>query len=418
MRYEFLVDTYATERLKALSVWSMFEDDDLTVRPHPRTARDAAGEHMVHQCMSENLWFPTMFGIDVGAPPLPSGRPAWTSSVATRRTPGSDSTRCGQRTRLVGGRGRLLRHGAQPGLDHGAEGGAHRPSPGEQTTLLRLLGQPVHSVYGPASTPAGCRRTGRPRSTRTPTSRPSSRASPAAAPRRCCPVPVRSRAPSGPTDSSRAAVCWGTRAVDEVGGDDRTARLVPRTVREKTVTQMRYRVLGSSGVKVSEICLGTMLFGGQTDAAQARRIIDHAADNGVNFIDTANVYAEGRSETVIGPAIKATRDRWVLATKVAQATGPGVTDRGLSRRHLMQAVDASLDAPPDRPHRPLLHPPGRPRHRLGADDRRLRRPDPPGEGPRVGAVQRASPGTSRTCITCAGSSAFRRRQRSSPTTTS
>ena len=105
---------------------------------------------------------------------------------------------------------------------------------------------------------------------------------------------------------------------------------------------MRYRVLGTSGVRVSEICLGTMMFGGLTDAAEARRMIDHAADTGVNFIDTANVYAEGRSETVIGPAIKAHRDRWVLATKVAQATGPDVNDRGLSRRHLMRAVDASL----------------------------------------------------------------------------
>src|SRR5436190_33398 len=105
---------------------------------------------------------------------------------------------------------------------------------------------------------------------------------------------------------------------------------------------MRYRVLGTSGMKVSEICLGTMMFGGPTDEAQARRIIDHAADNGVNLIDTANVYTEGRSETVIGPAIKAKRDRWVLATKVAQSTGPNITDRGLSRRHLMQAVEASL----------------------------------------------------------------------------
>jgi aryl-alcohol dehydrogenase-like predicted oxidoreductase len=108
------------------------------------------------------------------------------------------------------------------------------------------------------------------------------------------------------------------------------------------VTDMRYRVLGSSGVTVSEICLGTMMFGGPTGATEARRIIDHAADNGVNFIDTANVYAEGRSESVIGPAIKAKRDRWVLATKVAQSTGPDITDRGLSRRHMMRAVEASL----------------------------------------------------------------------------
>jgi len=105
---------------------------------------------------------------------------------------------------------------------------------------------------------------------------------------------------------------------------------------------MRYRVLGASGIKVSELCLGTMMFGGPTDAGEAQRIIDHAADHGVNFIDTANVYTEGRSESVIGPAIKAKRDRWVLATKLAQQAGPHVTDRGLSRRHLMQAAEASL----------------------------------------------------------------------------
>ena len=106
--------------------------------------------------------------------------------------------------------------------------------------------------------------------------------------------------------------------------------------------EMRYRTLGGSGTRVSEICLGTMLFGGQTEAGEAQRIIDHAADRGVNFIDTADVYVEGRSEAVIGAAIRSTRDRWVLATKVAGATGPRVTDRGLSRRHVMRAVDASL----------------------------------------------------------------------------
>ena len=108
------------------------------------------------------------------------------------------------------------------------------------------------------------------------------------------------------------------------------------------MTQMRHRFLGSSGIKVSELCLGTMMFGGATDEAQARRIIDHAADNGVNFIDTADAYADGRSEQVIGPAIKEKRDRWVLATKGAQRMGPNVTDMGLSRRYLIRAVDASL----------------------------------------------------------------------------
>ncbi|MBW1725904.1 MAG: damage-inducible protein DinB [Deltaproteobacteria bacterium] len=72
MEYNFLVDTYETERIKILSVWSMFEDDDLFIRPHPLDRRDRNPlEHMIHQCMSEDKWFCNMFGIDVGAPPLP-----------------------------------------------------------------------------------------------------------------------------------------------------------------------------------------------------------------------------------------------------------------------------------------------------------------------------------------------------------
>jgi hypothetical protein len=70
--YAFLVETYATERFKTLGVWSMFRDEDLDIRPHPNLAHDrTAHEHMVHQCLSEDKWFCTMFGIDVGAPPLP-----------------------------------------------------------------------------------------------------------------------------------------------------------------------------------------------------------------------------------------------------------------------------------------------------------------------------------------------------------
>jgi aryl-alcohol dehydrogenase-like predicted oxidoreductase len=105
---------------------------------------------------------------------------------------------------------------------------------------------------------------------------------------------------------------------------------------------MRYRGLGSSGIMVSEICLGTMMFGGPTDEHEARRIIDHALDSGVNFIDTADVYAAGRSEAAIGATLRSRRGRCVLATKLGQATGPDVTDRGLSRRHVMRAVEASL----------------------------------------------------------------------------
>ena len=105
---------------------------------------------------------------------------------------------------------------------------------------------------------------------------------------------------------------------------------------------MRYRTLGTSGLKVSEICLGTMMFGGPTPEAEAQRIVDKAVEQGVNFIDTANVYEKGRSEEVVGRLIKAKRDHWVLATKLAQPAGGGINDRGLSRRHMMSAVDASL----------------------------------------------------------------------------
>ena len=109
------------------------------------------------------------------------------------------------------------------------------------------------------------------------------------------------------------------------------------------------RLLGRSGVKVSEICLGTMMFGGPTDAAEARRIIDHARDHGINFIDTADTYTDGRSEEITGAAIKARRHDWVLATKVANPVGgsgvgmPRITGSGgLSRRWVMRAIDDSL----------------------------------------------------------------------------
>ena len=73
MRYDFLIETYATERIKVLSVWSEFRDEDLPVRPNPGDARGrSVHEQMVHQCVSENLWFRNMFGIDDGVPPLPT----------------------------------------------------------------------------------------------------------------------------------------------------------------------------------------------------------------------------------------------------------------------------------------------------------------------------------------------------------
>ena len=105
---------------------------------------------------------------------------------------------------------------------------------------------------------------------------------------------------------------------------------------------MDYRVLGRSGVRVSPLCLGTMMFGAASDAATATRIIDAARDAGVNFIDTADQYAKGASERIVGPAVAAARDHWVVATKAANPMGEGPNARGLSRRWLMRAIDQSL----------------------------------------------------------------------------
>ena len=72
MRYEFLIETYETERVKVISAWSMFRDEDLPLRPNPADPRGrSVHEHMVHQCVSEDIWFREMLGIDVAAPPLP-----------------------------------------------------------------------------------------------------------------------------------------------------------------------------------------------------------------------------------------------------------------------------------------------------------------------------------------------------------
>ena len=105
---------------------------------------------------------------------------------------------------------------------------------------------------------------------------------------------------------------------------------------------MEYRKLGASGLKVSRLCLGTMMFGGPTDEPTSKRIIDKARDAGINFIDSADAYNAGESEAVTGRAIKAQRDWWVLATKLANPVGKGPNGGGLSRKWVMQAADASL----------------------------------------------------------------------------
>src|SRR3984957_8357172 len=105
---------------------------------------------------------------------------------------------------------------------------------------------------------------------------------------------------------------------------------------------MEYRRLGGSGLKVSEICLGTMTFGHGTDAAEAERIVHVALDAGVNFFDTADGYSGGVSETMLGRALGPRRRDVVIATKVFNAMGTGPNDSGMSRVHIMNAVEDSL----------------------------------------------------------------------------
>ena len=105
---------------------------------------------------------------------------------------------------------------------------------------------------------------------------------------------------------------------------------------------MEYRNLGRSGLRVSPLCLGTMMFGGPTDEATAGRIIARARDAGVNFIDTADAYNGGASEEITGRAIAANRDEWVLATKLANIAAPDANGGGLSRKWVMRAIDGSL----------------------------------------------------------------------------
>jgi len=107
---------------------------------------------------------------------------------------------------------------------------------------------------------------------------------------------------------------------------------------------MDYRYLGRSALKVSPLCLGTMMFGAETDEAASRRIIDKAFDQGVNFIDTANGYAGRRSEEIVGRAVAERRDSWVVATKFGYPAmaDPGPNDQGQSRKQVFQSVEASL----------------------------------------------------------------------------
>jgi aryl-alcohol dehydrogenase-like predicted oxidoreductase len=105
---------------------------------------------------------------------------------------------------------------------------------------------------------------------------------------------------------------------------------------------MDYRRMGRTGLKVSEICLGTMTFGHGTDQAEADRMVDLAFDAGVNFFDTANAYGGGQSEVILGKALQGRRREAVIATKVFNPMGPGPNDSGMSRLHIFQALEESL----------------------------------------------------------------------------
>lgn len=157
MRYAFLVETYATERLKVLSVWSEFRDEDLPMRPRSDDPRGrSVREQMVHQCMGEDLWFRTMLGIDVAAQPLP----ATETRIEFIKRYAEDSEK-----RLTALQLKddgwweaeadffdVKRSRAWVMLRRMTHTSHHR---GQLTAMLRMLGRNVHSNYGPTADTGG-----------------------------------------------------------------------------------------------------------------------------------------------------------------------------------------------------------------------------------------------------------------------
>ena len=105
---------------------------------------------------------------------------------------------------------------------------------------------------------------------------------------------------------------------------------------------MHYRNLGKSNLTVSTLCLGAMMFGDQTDQAEAASIVAHAHANGVNFIDTADVYTRGASEEMVGALIKGQRADWVLATKLGNKMSERPNEGHYARSWMLREVEASL----------------------------------------------------------------------------
>ena len=105
---------------------------------------------------------------------------------------------------------------------------------------------------------------------------------------------------------------------------------------------MKFKALGRTGVKVSQLCFGTMSFGGEADGDEAARMYAACRDRGINFFDCANVYVGGKSETILGRLIAGERDDLVITSKCHGPMGQDINARGASRRHIVQAVEASL----------------------------------------------------------------------------
>jgi len=157
MSYEFLIDTYETERIKTISTWSTFTDPDLKVRPNPQDRRGRnALEHMVHQCVGENLWFCKMLGIDVGAPPLPEQE----TRLEFIKRYAEDS---GKRVEVLRKNGNnwweeevpffeVKRSRAWIMTRRIAHTAHHR---GQLTMILRMLGREIYSTYGPSADTGG-----------------------------------------------------------------------------------------------------------------------------------------------------------------------------------------------------------------------------------------------------------------------
>lgn len=105
---------------------------------------------------------------------------------------------------------------------------------------------------------------------------------------------------------------------------------------------MNYKVLGNTGVLVSELCFGTMTFGNEVDESESARIFHRCLDVGINFFDCANNYSEGRAESILGQLIKGHRDELIITSKVSQRVGKDVNALGSSRRHIFQSIEQSL----------------------------------------------------------------------------